>query len=204
MEKAVKQLTTLVPTGADWPYTLVWLNGDTCHAPLPREGHLSTLVEGTNSATSRRVSQLEVCQLLSSSSQVFYPARLNGCVVPIIVSLPKLLAKGTNLLGGKPIYLKVNIPQPVTEKPELKVPPLGSHSSSILMPSPVRAPPPRAEGDHGSEGAPILGDVRHFQTCVKDLHPKETKSHGHTHTSSPQTGRFPQTSGHIIPGECPG
>ena len=31
------------------------------------------------------------------------------------------------------------------EGPELKVPPLGSQSSSILMPSPIRAPPLRVE-----------------------------------------------------------
>ena len=36
MEEAVKQLTALVSTGPDWPYTLVQLNGDTCHMPLPR------------------------------------------------------------------------------------------------------------------------------------------------------------------------
>ena len=62
MEEAVKQLTTLVSSGPDWPYALVQLNGDTCHAPLPREGHLSVLPRGgTSSAACRRVSQLEVC-----------------------------------------------------------------------------------------------------------------------------------------------
>ena len=110
MEEVVTQLTALVPTGDDWPHTLVQLNWNTCHAPLPREGHLSTLVEGTSSATCGRVSQLEIHQLLSSNSQVVYPARLNGCEVPLIASLPKLLAKGTNLLGDEPVYLKVDIP----------------------------------------------------------------------------------------------
>ena len=112
MEEAVKQLTTLVFTGPDWPYSLVQLNRDACHAPLPREGHLSILVEGgTSSATYGRVSQLEVCQLCSSDSQVIYPVGLNGCEVPVIASQPKSLAKGANLLGGEPIYLKVDIPQ---------------------------------------------------------------------------------------------
>ena len=40
MEEAVKQLTPLISTGPDWPYTLVQLKGDACHAPLPMEGHL--------------------------------------------------------------------------------------------------------------------------------------------------------------------
>ena len=141
MEEVVKQLTALVSTGPDWPYALVWLNGDACHMPLPREGHLSILVEGgTSSAACRRVSQL-----LSSGSQVIYPVGLNGCEVPVIASPPKPLAKGTNLLGGKPIYLKVDIMPSITEGPKLKVLPPGSHSS-ILIASPTRAPPLKAEG----------------------------------------------------------
>ena len=46
VEEAVKQLTALVSTGPDWPYALVQLNGDTCHAPLPRKGYLCFLPEG--------------------------------------------------------------------------------------------------------------------------------------------------------------
>ena len=46
MEEAVKQLTPLPSTGSDCPYALVQLNRDACHAPLPREGHLSILVMG--------------------------------------------------------------------------------------------------------------------------------------------------------------
>ena len=102
---------------------------------------------GTSSATCRRVSQLEVCQLLSSGSQVVYSVGLNGCEVPVIASPPKSLAKGANLLGGKPIYLKVDILQSIMEGSELKALPPGSHSSSILIASPIRAPPLKAEGE---------------------------------------------------------
>ena len=52
MEEAVKQLTPLISTGLDWPYTLVQLNRDACHTPLHREGHLSIMVEGSTSSTS--------------------------------------------------------------------------------------------------------------------------------------------------------
>ena len=111
VEGAVRQLTALVTSGPNWPYTLVWLKGDTCHVLLPREGHLSILPEGgTNSAACRGVSWLEVCQLLSSVLQVVYPVGLNGCETPVIASPLKSLARGTNLLGAKPIYLKVSIP----------------------------------------------------------------------------------------------
>ena len=148
IEEVVKQLTALVSTRPDWPYTLVQHNGDACHMPIPREGHLSILSKGgTSSATYRRVSQLEVCQLLSSGSQVIYLVGLNGCEVLVIASPPESLAKGANLLGGKAIYLKVDILQSIMEGPKLKVPPPGSHSSSILMASLIRAPLPKAEGE---------------------------------------------------------
>ena len=148
MEEEVKQLTALVSTGSDRPYTLVQLNGDTCYVPFPREGHLSILLEGgTSSATCERVSQLEVHQLLSLGSQVIYPVGFNGYEVPVIASPPELLAKGANMLGGQPIYLKVDIHQSIMERSELKVPPRGGHSSSILIASPVMVPLPKAEGE---------------------------------------------------------
>ena len=37
-EEVVRQLTALISGGCNWPYALVQLNGDTHHAPLPREG----------------------------------------------------------------------------------------------------------------------------------------------------------------------
>ena len=145
VEEAVKQLTALVSSGPDWPYALVWLNGDTCHAPLPREGHLCILPEGgTSSATCRRVSQLEVCQLLSSGLQVIYPVGLNRHEIPLITSLPESLANGPNLPGGEPIYLRVDILQSIAEGPEWKASPPGN-CPSILMANPIKATLPKAE-----------------------------------------------------------
>ena len=145
MGEAVKLLTLLTLTGSDCPYALVQFSGDTCHALLPKEGQLSVQVaEGTASASCRRVSQLQVCQLLSSGSQVVYPAWLNGCDVPLITSPPEPMAKGINLLSSNPIYLKVEIPLPNMEGPELKAPPLGGHSPSTLVASPIRPPLPKA------------------------------------------------------------
>ena len=141
VEEAVKQLTTLVSSGPNWPYTLVWLNGDTCHVPLPREGHLGILSEGD---ACRRVSQLEVCQLLHLDLQVIYPAGLNSCEIPLVTPLSKSLANGINLPGGEPIYLKVDILQSIMEGPEWKALPPGN-CPSILMVSPVKATLPKAE-----------------------------------------------------------
>ena len=43
MEEAVRELTTWVSNGPNWPYALVQLNEDTCHVPLLKEGHLGIL-----------------------------------------------------------------------------------------------------------------------------------------------------------------
>ena len=121
MEEAVRELTTLVSSGSDWPYALVQLNKDTHHVPLPKEGHLGILPEGgTHSTACGRISQLEVCQLLISGLQVAYWVGLNGCEDPIITSLPKSLANGISLTGGRSIYLEVDIPQPIAEEPDQK------------------------------------------------------------------------------------
>ena len=121
MEEAVKELTAWVSSGPNWPYVLVQLNQDTHHAPLPKEGHLGMLpAGGIDSTTCRRISQLEVCQLLISGLQVTYLIGLKGCEEPIIASLPKSLANGTSLTGGGSIYLEVNILQPITEELDWK------------------------------------------------------------------------------------
>ena len=101
-----------MPTRPDWPYALVQLNADAHHVPLPKESHLSILMEGgTNSATCRWISQLDICQLLNWGSQVVYLVGLNGCKIPVLRSLLKSLAKGMTMLGGEPIYLSVDILQ---------------------------------------------------------------------------------------------
>ena len=59
-------------------------------------------------------------------------------------SLPKSLANGISLTGGRTIYLEVNIPQPMAEEPDQKVSPLG-RCSSILMASPPETTPLKLE-----------------------------------------------------------
>ena len=106
MEEVVKELTAWVSSGPNWLYALVQLNKDTHHVSLPKEGHLGILPEGgTDSTTCRRISQLEVCQLLISGLQVTYLVGLNGHEHPIITSLPESLANGIGPTGGRSIYL---------------------------------------------------------------------------------------------------
>ena len=85
IDSTAEQLAQLASTGPNWPYAMVQLNGNACHVPLPTEGHLSVMVEGSMSNVPyRKICQLEVCQLLSSGTQVVYPEGLNGCQVPVI------------------------------------------------------------------------------------------------------------------------
>ena len=67
IDNAVRKLTLLASARPNWPYMFVQFNGDTHHVPLPKEGHLSAMGEGTPSnIPCRRICQLEVCQLLHS------------------------------------------------------------------------------------------------------------------------------------------
>ena len=64
----------------------------------------------------------------------------------MIMPLFKSLAKGTTMLGGKPIYLPVDIWQSSAKGQEPKAPSLGGHSIPIPTASPIRAPLPKVEG----------------------------------------------------------
>ena len=145
VEEVVKELTALASSGSDWPYTLVQLNEDTHHAPLPKERHLGILPQGgTNRTAYRRINQLQVCQVLWLDSQVIYLVGLNGHEIPLITTLSGSLANSTNLTGGESIYLKVDILQSVTRESDQKASSTGKHPS-ILMVSPIKATPPKLE-----------------------------------------------------------
>ena len=164
MEEAVRELTAWVSSEPDWPYALVQLNEDTCHVPLPKEGHLGILPQGgTDMTTCRRISQLEVCHLLISGLQVAYPVGMNGHEDPFITSLPESLANGISLTGGWSIYLEIDIPQSMVEELDWKASPLGK-CSVVIIASPLRPPPKtgkRGQHDHGGKESPVSGNVRH-------------------------------------------
>ena len=90
----------------------------------------------------RRISQLEVCQLLTSGLQVTYPVGLNEHEDPIITSL----ANGISLTGGKSMYLEIDIPQPMVTEPDWKPLPLGRYSA-IIISSPLKTTPLKLERD---------------------------------------------------------
>ena len=134
MEEAVGKLTAWVSSGPNLPYALVQLHEDTCHAPLPKEGHLGILPQrGAEMTPCRQISQLEVCHLFISDLQVAYPIGLNGCE-------EESFANGISLTRGKSVYLELDILQSLAEEPDLKVPPIGYHSS-MVMASPFKVTP---------------------------------------------------------------
>ena len=188
MKESVRELTAWVSSGPNWPYALVQLNEDTCHVPLPKEGQLSVLPQGgTNMTACRRISQLEVHQLLISDLHVAYPVGLNGHKDHIITSLPKFLANGISLTGGGSVYLEINIPQPMVEELDQKALTLGKFSTVIIA-NPLKTTPQtrkRGQHDHASKKSPVSGNVKHVWSWVRELDPKKTKPCGHTHTSTP-------------------
>ena len=147
IDDAAKQLAQLASTGPNWPYALVQLSGDACHMPLPTEGHLSVMMEGnTSNVPYGKIHQLEVCQLLGSGSWVVYPEGLNGCQVPVVMTLPESLSNGVTMLEGESTFLQVDLSQFATKEQESKALSLGSGLSPTLAASPTRALPPKVEG----------------------------------------------------------
>ena len=147
IDEAVKQLAQLASTRPNWPYALVQLNRDAHHVPLPTEGHLSVMMEGnTSNVSCGKICQLAVHQLLSSGSWVVYLEGLNGCQVPVIMSLPESLSKGMTMLEDESTFLQVILSQSATKEQESKALFLSSHLSTTLAASPTRAFPHKAEG----------------------------------------------------------
>ena len=66
MEEALGILSTCISSGPDWPYVLTQLYEGANHAPLPKDKHLSILPQGKAESPCGQISQLKVCQLLST------------------------------------------------------------------------------------------------------------------------------------------
>ena len=112
--------------------------------PLPKRGHLSVMAEEhTSHVPYGRIWQLEVHQLLSSGSQVVYPEGLNGCQVPVIMTLPESLSQGMTMLKGESTFPQVDLSQSTTKEQESKALSLGSDLSPTPDTSPTWAFPPK-------------------------------------------------------------
>ena len=100
--------TLLINSGDNWAYAFVQFNENAQHMPLPKEGHLSAMIDGTPSRKMcGHLHQLDVWQLLQCRDHVVYPKGLNGGLEPVLTSLSGALVQGGNVLGVptcKPSY----------------------------------------------------------------------------------------------------
>ena len=175
IEEAVRELTTWVSSGPHWPFALVQLNEDTCHVPLPKEGHLGILPQGgADMAACRRISQLEVHQLLTSGLQVAYPVGLNGHKDPIITSLPKSMANGISLTGASLCNWRSTSHNPWQKSWTRRHHPWQMLSYHYIQLPQDHSPKARKRGqhDHGGKESSVTGDIRHACSWVRELSPK--------------------------------
>ena len=94
-----------------------------------------------------QISQLDICKLLSASSQVVYPSGLNGHDEPIITTLPEPLNSGMSIIASKHPYLEINIPP--SGESDAKVLPIGE--VLIIQTTNLHNLPPNPEGSIAAE-----------------------------------------------------
>ena len=116
--------------------------------PLPKGKHLGILLQGEVERTPcGQISQLDICQLLSTGPQVVYPTGLNGHREPILTTLPEPLSSSISIIASKHSYLEIDI-SPNGES-DTKVLPIGK--VSIIHATNLHNPPPNQEGSIAAE-----------------------------------------------------
>ena len=115
------------------------------------------------------ISQLEVCQLLSTSPQVIYPVGLNRHNKPVTTTLPEPLSSSTSIITSKELYLGINIPSPPVKEPEHKALPIGKDSPNTV-PSPSKSPP-KFKGSMTPEVDNLLTQAIAEASGCKSKHP---------------------------------
>ena len=119
MEEALGTLSACISSGPNWLYVFAQLHKGSNHTPLPKDKHLGILPQGkAEESLYGQISQLKVCQLLSTRPQVIYLVGLNGCDQSVITDLPELLHSSSSVTTDKHPHLQINIPLPTPEEPE--------------------------------------------------------------------------------------
>ena len=144
IDDGASELILLTSARPNWPYTSVWFNGDTHHMPLPKEGHLSAMMEGMlSNIPCRRICHLEVHQLLHSEAWVVYPKGLNGCLVPVTTTLPNHYPMAWPCFDDEPTLLQVDILQFMMEGCESNSSFLSGASTATYPTCSAMVPPPK-------------------------------------------------------------
>ena len=133
MEEALGTLSACISSGPDWPYVFAQLYKGSNHTPQPKDKHLGILPRGkAEESPHGQISQLKVCQLLSTGPQVIYPVGLNGCNQSVTINLPEPLHSSSSITTDKHPHLQIDIPLPTPEEPECTTPLLGGvHATPV-------------------------------------------------------------------------
>ena len=143
MGEALEVLSSHTPEGSDWPYVLIQSYEGTNHMPLPKDGHVCVLPQGEVESPSGQISQLKVCQLLSTVLLVVFPMELNGGNQSVTIHLPELLHMGSSVTTEKYPYIEVNIPTLVPEEQGNTNSPLGKKHDTATANQPKTPWKPR-------------------------------------------------------------
>ena len=133
MEEALEILSTCISSGPDWQYVLTQVYEGTNHVPLPKDKHLGVLPQGKVESPCGWISQLEVCQLLSTRLRVVYLMGLNGGNQSVTIDLPGLLHRGSSVTTDEHPYIKIDIPSPTpVEQDGVNLPLGGGHATQTI------------------------------------------------------------------------
>ena len=143
MEEALGILSTCISSGSDWPYVFTQLYKGANHVPLPKDKHLSVLPQGKAESPCGQISQLEVCQLLSTGLQVIYLVGLNGGNQSVTINLPGPLHSGSSVTTNEHPYTKIDIPSPTSKEQHCANPPLGGVHTTLAVAMPKTPWKPR-------------------------------------------------------------
>ena len=116
MVEALEILSSLTSEGSDWPYVILQLYEGANHMPLPRDKHICVLPQGKAESPSGQISQLKICQLLSTRPSVVFPIGLNRGNQSVTINLPQSLHTGSSVTTDEHPYIEVNIPMPILEE----------------------------------------------------------------------------------------
>ena len=133
MVEALEILFSLTSKGSDRPYVLIQLYEGTNHMPLPKDKHLCILPQEKAESPSGWISQLKICQLLSTGPSVVFPIELSGGDQSVTIDLPKSLHTGSSVTTDEYPYIKVNIPTPIPEEQDCTSPPLGRKHDTLTI-----------------------------------------------------------------------
>ena len=160
---------------AIWSCTAIWgLQPYT----LPKGKHLGILPQGkVEESPYGWISQLKVCQLLSTRPQVIYLVGLNGNDQPVTITLPDLLHSSASVFTTKHPHMRINIPVLPPEETEHTTLPLGG---AHTIPA---ATPPKTPWKPGISLATEVNDLLTWAMADDSSHESEHSTTGKAATA---------------------